>query len=325
MTFARTLRSCFAWIFGATLIGVVLSACSGGNGVQSLPSSQQSQNATTTNTNQQTPNATTATFSQFRYHLYPVHERGPAVRAQAVNYPADLQFYGGRVVTSAISHDIYVNCAASCWGNPQEFLDNLNDSTFIHVVDQYVHTTANYRYRFGSNYAATVKFTTSNMISANQIINLVHAAALRFGGGYTNIYHVFLPEGIDTCMEGTTTCYSPDNPANWAFCAYHSSVDFSDKSGHVLFTVMPYQDVFGCATTGGPNPELVDSTDSTLTHEYIETITDPDPDGAWFNMNFDDEAADLCASYQDTDLIYSHKYEIQEIYSNRIHGCTNNG
>ena len=323
MTFARTARSCFAWIFAAALISVALSACSGGSGVPSLPSSQQSQNAATTN--QQIPSATAAAFSSFRYHLYPVHERGPAVRSQAVNYPADLQFNGGAVVVSAVSHNVYVNCAASCWGNPQEFLDNLNNSTFIHVVDQYVHSTTNYRYRFGANFAATVKFTTSNEISETQIINIVHQAALRFGGGYGNIYHVFLPQGVDTCMDGSTSCYSPDNQAHFAFCAYHSSVDFSDAAKHVLFTVEPYQAVPGCGTTGGPNPLIVDSTDSTLTHEYVETITDPDPQDAWFNMNFNDEAADLCASYDDTDLIYSHKYEIQEIYSNKIHGCTNNG
>lgn len=324
MTFARTARSCFAWIFVAALIGAALSACSGGSGVQSLPSSQQSQNAA--NTNQQNTNATTAAFSSFRYHLYPVHERGPAARrAQAVNYPADLQNLGGAVVTSTLSHNIYINCAYSCWGNPQEYLDHLNNSTFIHVVDQYVHSTANYRYRFGANYAATVAFTTSNIISESQIIAIVHRAALRFGGGYKNMYHVFLPQGVDTCMDGSTSCYSPDNQANWTFCAYHSSVDFNDTAGHVLFTVEPYQAVSGCATTGGPNSMLVDSTDSTLTHEYIETITDPDPDSAWYNSNFNDEAADLCASYDDTDLMYGAKYEIQEIYSNRIHGCTNNG
>ncbi|MBV8639373.1 MAG: hypothetical protein JO322_14935 [Candidatus Eremiobacteraeota bacterium] len=239
-----------------------------------------------------------------------------------MNYPADLQYYGGAMVTSALSHDVYVNCSASCWGNPQEFLDNMNNSSFIHIVDQYVHSTANNRYRFGLNYSATVRFT-SNQISQAQIINIVHSAALKLGGGYSNIYNVFLPQGIDTCIEGSTSCYSPDNEADWTFCAYHSSVDFNDKAGHVLFTVEPYQDVFGCGVFNGPNSTLVDSTDSTLTHEYIETVTDPDPNSAWFNQNFQDEAADLCASYDDDDFIYSHHYELQEIYSNKIHGCTN--
>ncbi len=320
MTFARTARSCFASLFGATLIGVVLSACSGGSGIQNLPTSQQSQNATSPI--QQNTNATTAAVSSFKYHLYPTHERSLAVKAQAVNYPADLQYYGGRVVTSALFHNVYIDCAASCWGNPQEFLDNLNNSSMIHVVDQYVHSTANYRYRFGANYASTVNFQT-NMLTQTQIVNIVHAAALRFGGGYGNIYNVFIPAGLDTCIDGTDECYSPDNQANWTFCAYHSSVDFSDKAGHVLFTVEPYQNVFGCSVISGPNSALEDSTDSTLSHETFETISDPDPDSGWFNMNFLDEMADECASYDDVDQIYSHKYELQEEYSNKIHGCTN--
>lgn len=320
MTFARTLRSCFASLLGAALFAVALCACSTGSGMQSLPVSQQSQIAT--NPAAGTITATPAAFSRFRYHLYPVHERGAAVRSQAVHYPADLQFFGGTVVTSALSHDVYVNCAASCWGSPQEFLDNLNDSTFVHVVDQYVHATTNYRYRFGLNYSATVKLA-SNTISENQIIGIVHQAALRIGGGYHNIYHVFLPQGLDTCIDGTSQCYSPDNPANWTFCAYHSSVDFTDRAGHVLYTVEPYQNVFGCSVTGGPNSTLVDSTDSTLSHEYLETITDPDPNSGWFNSNFDDEVADECASYDDTDVLYFHKYKIQEEYSNKVHGCTN--
>ncbi len=333
MIFARTSRSCFASLLAATLTSVVVSGCAGGGGTQGLPQTQQS--ATANNPSQLTaPTTSTApatsttptpkpgVSSSFRYHLYPVNERGAAVRAQTLHYPADLQYNGGAVVTSALSHNVYVDCAASCWGDPQEFLDNLNDSTFIHVVDQYVHATTNYRYRFGANYSAYVKFSTNSM-SEDQIVNLVHLAALRIGGGYHNIYHVFLPAGIDTCISGTTQCYSPDVPQNWVFCAYHSSVDFSDKAGHVLFTVEPYQAVPGCAVTNGPNSMLIDSTDSTLSHEYIETITDPDPNSSWFNQNFNGEVADLCAGYDDNDLLYFRRYEIQEEYSNKVHACTN--
>ena len=325
MIFARTTRSCFASLLGATLISVVFSACAGGGGTQSLPQTQQSLNASNPsqlNTPATSTSPAPAISSSFRYHLYPLSERGAAIKTEAVHYPADLQFFGGAVVTSALSHNVYVDCAASCWGDPQEFLDNLNDSTFIHVVDQYVHATANYRYRFGANYSASLKFST-NVITQAQIVNLVHLAALRLGGGYHNIYHVFLPAGIDTCISGTTECYSPDIPQNWVFCAYHSSVDFSDTAGHVLFTVEPYQAVLGCSINNGPNGLVMDSTDSTLSHEYIETITDPDPNSAWFNQNFNGEVADLCAGYDDADLLFFKKYEIQEEYSNKVHACTN--
>jgi len=319
MTFARTARSCFVSLC-ATLLAVALSACAGGTGNTTLPRSQQGTSALTT---QQMPTPATTAFSHFRYHLYPIHNgAAAAMKTQAINYPADLQYFGGAVVTSAVDHNVYVDCQASCWGDPQQFLDNLNDSTLIHVVDQYVHQTANYRYRFGYNYAATVNFASSNMMSNNQIINVVHLAALRFGGGYHNVYNVFLPAGVDTSIA-SSQCYSPDQSQNWTFCAYHSSVDFSDKAGHVLYTVEPYQEVPGCTVSNPTNSLLADSTDSTLSHEHIETITDPDPDSAWFNANFNDEVADLCASYDDSDLLYSRKYTIQEFYSNQAHACVN--
>src|ERR1700751_3572947 len=104
MIFARTTRSCFASLLGATLISVVLSACAGGGGTQSLPQTQQSLNAsnpTQANTPTTSMSPTPAISSSFRYHLYPVSERGAAIKTETLHYPADLQFFGGAVVTSA--------------------------------------------------------------------------------------------------------------------------------------------------------------------------------------------------------------------------------
>jgi hypothetical protein len=62
----------------------------------------------------------------------------------------------------------------------------------------------------------------------------------------------------------------------FAFCAYHSSVQFKDI-GHVLYGVEPFQDVPGCSVRPGtPNGQLVDSTNNSLSHELFETISDPD-------------------------------------------------
>lgn len=64
-------------------------------------------------------------------------------------YPADLSFFGGHVVTTAESHDVYFNCASTCWGNPAAFLIDLGKSNFIRLIDQYVNTTSNNRYTKG--------------------------------------------------------------------------------------------------------------------------------------------------------------------------------
>jgi hypothetical protein len=56
-------------------------------------------------------------------------------------------------------------------------------------------------------------------------------------------------------QTGLAPIRAPDNNATFAFCAYHSSVDFSDV-GHVLYSVQPYQNVPLCQVQPGtPNPQ----------------------------------------------------------------------
>jgi hypothetical protein len=243
-------------------------------------------------------------------------------------YPADLSNPGnGAVVTTAKSHPVYVNCAASCWGDPLTFLDHLDDSNFIHITDQYIGSTTNDRYKEGT--ASSITYPVFTALTDNDILQIAHAAAKAHGSGYGHIYHLFFPSGVDICFTGTTVCYSPDNPATFVFCAYHGSVDFKDI-GHVLFSVEPFQDVAGCSVTQpSPNGSLIDSTSSTLSHELIETITDPDGT-AWIALSsiatFGQEIGDLCVDpfgNEPTTILGGKPYEIQTEYSNKFHACAN--
>ena len=246
-------------------------------------------------------------------------------------YPADLVNHGGPVLTSAHQNPVYFDCPAgptACWGNPTSFLTRLNNSAFIHL------TTANYRYPVGSSVKINQTLQT-NVLYLNDILTIVHAAAtkLSVSNSYDNILHVFLPQGIDTCFDLTTICYSPDNQSSFRFCAYHASVFFNDI-GHILFTVQPYQNVPGCQVASpSPNGLLVDSTASTLSHELIETITDPDLDAWWSDKSLieqGEEIADICepigngaGQFLDPTFIVGGKnYKIQLEYSNKFHGCT---
>jgi hypothetical protein len=243
-------------------------------------------------------------------------------------YPDDLSNPGGGpVVTTAKSHPVYVNCTSSCWGHPLTFLGHLEGSTFIHIVDQYVGSTANDRYQQGDTSSITYPVFTA--LTDNDVLQIAHAAAKAHGSGYGHIYHLFFPQGVDICFTGTSVCYSPDNPNTFVFCAYHGSVDFQDL-GHVLFTVEPFQDVPGCSINQpSPNGSLIDSTSSTLAHELIETITDPDGD-AWFAqaslVEFGEEIADLCIDpfgNEAISVLTGRHYEIQQMYSNKFHACAN--
>jgi hypothetical protein len=307
--------------------------------------------------------AATYNVSNFRYHIFPadtsagkaamaVHNFGTPIagHANAVTpsilsvpapgfYGEDLVYFGGARLATTKSNPVYVNMSscggvAACWGNPVRFLSDLSNSTFIHLTDQYVGTTANNRYPPSTSATATVPLFVSNVVGQNDILAIVHTAAKALGTGYGHIYHVFLPKGVDTCFDLTNICYSPDNPASWVFCAYHGSVTFGDI-GHVLLSVEPYQNVPGCqAAPPNPNGILADSTNSVLSHELIEAITDPDPGSGWVAAKSlivnGAEIGDLCeplgnssGQFLDPTLtLNGRKYELQLEYGNNYHACT---
>jgi hypothetical protein len=272
----------------------------------------------------------------------PASDRSGSTRGAILLDPLELTNEGGRVVTSAVSHAIYLQrqtgakCSiAACWGDPEGFLRDFGQSDFIHVIDQYVGQSGGNRYTVG--FHATVMYTPP-VGPITDLAAIVHAVAAKTGlTGYGHIYHIFLPPGQDECYAlAANYCYSPDNPATFVYCSYHNSVDFPDI-GHVIYTIQPYVNVPGCQVQPGThNGTLIDSTDNVLGHETFETITDPDFDG-WrntsggFNLN-NLEVADECQfvtflgglGYDDvpTLLIGAHIYAVQLVYSNDQHACS---
>ncbi len=108
-----------------------------------------------------------------------------------------------------------------------------------------------------------------------------------------------------------------------AFCAFHASVDFTDI-GHVLFSLEPYPNVPGCSVAKpSPNGRLIDSTADVLSHELIETITDPDGDAWWILNNLlllGAEIGDVCKNYKfsyASSSLNQKLYQIQPEYSNQ--------
>jgi len=253
-------------------------------------------------------------------------------------YPTDLTYHGGAVVTSMVSHPIFLDASGalplSTWGDPVTFLHDLGRSNFIHLVDEFVGATRNNRYTVTAPVGSTVP--GGSLLVDADVVALVHAVAASTGEtGYGHQYHVFLAPGVDECFDTTyKTCYSPDKPASFVFCAYHGSVDFPDI-GHVLYSVEPYQNVPGCQVLPGtPNGLLVDSTNSVLSHEVFETITDPDGD-AWWNSTsnslYGAENGDTCsfvfgdateAGFNPSLWTVGGKtYATQPELSNRLHRC----
>lgn len=243
-----------------------------------------------------------------------------------VNSPFDLTYFGGAVVNTATSYNVYVNCdagPAACWGTgsltPATFLRDLNHDGFIRMVNEFIGTDAKNHFPV-AELSTTAEPSLPNTATIDDVLGVVFSAASFTGAvGYTAIYHVFLPQGTDMCID-EFTCYSPDNFDTFVFCAFHGSVDFGPDA-HVLFSVEPYQATPGCQIPGQTPHGVIDATASTLSHELMETITDPDGD-AWFNGLFGFEGSDICSALGSNEFIGNHQYFLQKEYSNTAHGCT---
>jgi hypothetical protein len=243
-----------------------------------------------------------------------------------VNSPFDLTYFGGAVVNSATVFNVYVNCEdgpAACWGTgsltPATFLSDLNHDGFIRLMNEFIGSDARNHFPV-SELSTTAELSQPNVASIDDVLGIVFSAVSFTGEvGYAAIYHVFLPQGTDMCID-VTTCYSPDNFDTFVFCAFHGSVDFGPDA-HVLFTVEPYQATFGCSIPGQTPHGVIDATASTVSHEQMETMMDPDGD-AWFNGLFGFEGSDICSALGSNEFIGHHQYFIQKEYTNSAHGCT---
>ena len=106
------------------------------------------------------------------------------------------------------------------------------------------------------------------------------------------------------------------------FCAWHSSTTSSD--GNIAYTNLPYvPDLPATACTTIPSPRSIDGYESTETHEYAETVTDPFPSNGWLKGGA--EIGDLCEN-QDAYLTINHAtFDVQALWSNAAGGCVTSG
>ena len=314
------------------VVGLLLAACAG-DAPTAVGSSTDNDTPDVTTADLNIPAGnhagTTATHSLIKtlptVQLMQGKEGNVASSGASTNSPWDMTFFGGPVVTGARSWNIYVNCTttpAQCWGTgnltPASYLVDLNISSLIQVDNQY--NDENNAGKYSVSQLKTTYTFTDHTAQMSDIFEIVYAATVQTGDvGYDNIYHVFLPQGTDMCMSATE-CYSPDNSSTFVFCAFHGSVDL--PSGHALYTVEPYQAVSGCPLP--TQTRVIDATASTLSHEFFETISDPDLN-AWFNALTGNEMSDECFGFRFPNHVGQHTYVVQEEYSNQIQDCTNGG
>lgn len=281
--------------------------------------------------------------------------RGASPPAQAES----LGYEGGQVLHANRTHAIFWEPAGSGLGYPDrytaliaQFFDNVAADSHLptntySLTGQYTDSggPAVYDSTWGGEVLATDPLPNTSCteplvdgpgwsvcIDDEQIQSEIEhvIAADHLKTGPNDIYFLVMPPGMGACeSSGPTDCALGGKTAG-SFCGYHSVTDNS----RFLYAVIPYNAQPGhCQSTNPrPNNNPVDPTLSTISHEQIETITDPYGD-AWVNPN-GDEAADICITTYGpalgdnvpptrayNEVIHGGHYYLQAIYSDWDQAC----
>jgi PKD domain len=141
-----------------------------------------------------------------------------------------------------------------------------------------------------------------------------------------DIYFLITPDGLGDCTDSSSSSCALGGSES-GYCGYHSQTPAG-----ILYAVIPYNAVAGHCQSNNPRPNgsTADPAISTITHEQIETITDPDGN-AWIDAA-GNEAADLCLTSfgpalggsgptEWNESIHGGHFITQELWSNANGGC----
>lgn len=141
-----------------------------------------------------------------------------------------------------------------------------------------------------------------------ELARLIAADHLRTGiASPSPVYLVITPATTDVCMD-SGDCADDGSPGS--FCAYHGN--FTDSSAQVVYASVPFGallgDPKGCQADNPantlvqePNGDDADVIADNISHELLESITDPLTDSpAWVDQTTENEVADNCESYGPT-------------------------
>ena len=143
-----------------------------------------------------------------------------------------------------------------------------------------------------------------------------------------DVYFLVLPDGLGDCESSGPDFCALGGATAGSFCGYHSST----PDGSILYAVIPYNAIAGHCNSADPRPnsDAADPALSTISHEQMEMITDPNGD-AWID-GAGNEVGDLCLGYFGPTLggagagawdevIDGGHYYLQEEWSNRASSC----
>jgi hypothetical protein len=251
-----------------------------------------------------------------------VYNGGPVEQAGSTNYAI---FWEPSLTAAVNSVSPTYNSLIS------RFLTDIGGSSLYGVASQYYQVSGGATQNivnsstFGGSYVDTSMYPAPVLTDAQIQAEVTKVmAANGWTGGIGHEFFVSTAKNEISCAG--VEC------SNAVFCAYHSS--FTSGSQEVLYADQPYTNTLptGCNTPTSPNGDAdADSTINVVSHELMETVTDPSVGNsnlAWVDAS-GQEIGDKCNfSFGPTDaagadlVANGHPYIVQQEWSNRIGGCS---
>jgi hypothetical protein len=179
------------------------------------------------------------------------------------------------------------------------------------------------------HYAGTVMvndpaIANATSVDDTDIRSALYGAALQGWIPFPNSNTIFVP-----IFHGgqTVTIKMSGINSQTGFCAYHSwfNAPVNNQNADINYAVMPDESTnIGCAYAG-PYASAFDDMTTVLSHELVETVTDPQgPNPAW-GSSTGFELGDICAYSSSANAavtsLTGYTYQLQYIYSLDANAC----
>ncbi len=246
----------------------------------------------------------------------------------------NLTYYGGpvlknekivKVLYGTTGFQSFLTSTATTGATVAGFLTGVVGSPYYAWLSEYSTTSPAQTIGLGS-FSASKTITPAAARNGATITDLqiqAEISAQITSGGLpapdaNTVYSLFFPSGKKITQGGSTSCVQ--------FCAYHGT--FVRNGQNVYYTVLPDLSASGCSTGCGTST-LFNNTTSVLSHELIETVTDPAvgiatvyaAPLAWYNKTYG-EIGDICNGQQGTVAgTNGTTYTVQKEWSNKSAIC----
>jgi hypothetical protein len=252
-----------------------------------------------------------------RHQMTPVLRPGADRPSPATAQAAQLQYYGGPVISSVKVYTLFWSKQVVGRHELNLFYRGITQSPYMDWLTEYNTPTQ----RIGrGKLAGSLVYTqqpTGNDIQDSEIQNklaaLIHAKHLPKNDG-NMLIAVHLPPGVTVHMGGSVSCQD--------FCGYHGT--FTLDGVMTYYAVLP--DHGGPCASGcsAQEPDVIAQTTVTASHELVEAVTNPGvglatdmaAPLAWYD-NTNGEIGDICAG-QDAQVGPHH---VQLLWSNANNAC----